>query len=225
MSSRKNVSFCWDGSITSCHYCLVHLYFVIWHNSVWIYPIHPTFAFGLWSLFFLSVSCYRWLKNINFQWDGCRLSGCFGNIRNIQSSQTCRQSMTIVSALKGKLLFRQVLQFSQNRQILIKIHTSAYHTILSNESEISVKFSPLLICSRSVIKPSQCLASWFSCQEISWIFDVCCQDLGNSWQGSQDFARFFKIVERNPRIFLDFLATKSRISKILAREKEIVASK
>ena len=31
------------------------------------------------------------------------------------------------------------------------------------------------------------------------------------------FARFFKIVERNPRKFLDFLARKPRLSKILAR--------
>ena len=61
--------------------------------------------------------------------------------------------------------------------------------------------------------------SWISCQENSWIFDICCQDLGNySWQGSQDFARFFKIVERNPRKFLEFLATKARITKILARK-------
>ena len=36
---------------------------------------------------------------------------------------------------------------------------------------------------------NQCLASWFSCQEFFWIFDISCQDLGNySWQGSQDFA-------------------------------------
>ena len=34
--------------------------------------------------------------------------------------------------------------------------------------------------------------------EKSWIFDMSCQDLGHySWQGVQDFARFFKIVERN----------------------------
>ena len=66
---------------------------------------------------------------------------------------------------------------------------------------------------------TQCLASWFSCQESFCIFDISCQDLGNySWQGSQNFARFFKIVERNPRKFLDFLATKPKISKILARE-------
>ena len=43
--------------------------------------------------------------------------------------------------------------------------------------------------------------------------------LGNySWQNSQDFARFFKIVEVNPRKFLDFFARKPRISKILAGE-------
>ena len=69
--------------------------------------------------------------------------------------------------------------------------------------------------------PSQCLASWFSCQEISWIFEISCQGLGDySWQGSQDFARFFNIVENNPRKFLDFLARKPRISKILARNEK-----
>ena len=64
---------------------------------------------------------------------------------------------------------------------------------------------------------TQCLVSWFSCPEISWIFEISCQDLGNySWESSQDFARFFKIVESNPRKFLDFLARKPRVSKILA---------
>ena len=66
---------------------------------------------------------------------------------------------------------------------------------------------------------TQCLASWFSCQEISWIFDISCQDLGHySWQSSQDFARFFKIVERNPGNFLDLLPREPKITKILARE-------
>ena len=66
---------------------------------------------------------------------------------------------------------------------------------------------------------AQCLASWFSCQEISWIFNSSCQYLGNySWQGSRDFASFFKIVERNPKKFWDFWARKPRLSKILARE-------
>ena len=70
-----------------------------------------------------------------------------------------------------------------------------------------------------LFRTTQCLASWFSCQEISWIFDICCRDLGNySWQGLQDFSRCSKIVERNPRKFLDFLARKARITKILARE-------
>ena len=42
------------------------------------------------------------------------------------------------------------------------------------------------------------LASWFSCQENSWIFETFCQNLGNySWQGSQDFAWFFKILAKN----------------------------
>ena len=66
---------------------------------------------------------------------------------------------------------------------------------------------------------TQCLASWFSCQEISWIFDISCQDLGHySWQSSQDFARFFKIVERSPKNFLDLLPREPKITKILARE-------
>ena len=69
------------------------------------------------------------------------------------------------------------------------------------------------------IATTQCLASSFSCRENSWIFDISCYDLGNySWQGLQDFARFLKIVERNQRKLLDFLARKLRISKILARE-------
>ena len=36
------------------------------------------------------------------------------------------------------------------------------------------------------------------------------------------FAKFFKIVERNPRKFLEFLATKAKITKILARETKKV---
>ena len=47
---------------------------------------------------------------------------------------------------------------------------------------------------------AQCLASWFSCEENYWIFQISRQDLANySWQGSQDFARFFKIAERNSK--------------------------
>ena len=43
---------------------------------------------------------------------------------------------------------------------------------------------------------AQCLATWFSCQEISWIFDISCQDHGNnSWQDSQDFARLWKEIQ------------------------------
>ena len=43
--------------------------------------------------------------------------------------------------------------------------------------------------------------------------------LPRSWQlFLVRFARFFKIVERNPRKFLHFLAGKPRLSKILARE-------
>ena len=58
-----------------------------------------------------------------------------------------------------------------------------------------------------------CLASRFSCQEDSWIFGISCQDLGNYyWQGSQYFARFFKIVEKNPRKLLDFWARKCKRS-------------
>ena len=38
------------------------------------------------------------------------------------------------------------------------------------------------------------------------------------WKASQDFPRFFKIVERNPKKFLEILAPKPKISQILARE-------
>ena len=69
------------------------------------------------------------------------------------------------------------------------------------------------------VKRYPVLASWFSSQDNFWIFDISCQDLGNySWQSSQDFARFFKIMETNPRKILDFLARKARIFKILARK-------
>ena len=61
--------------------------------------------------------------------------------------------------------------------------------------------------------------TWIFCRDNSWIFEISCQDLGNySWQGSQDFARFFKIVERNPRKITEFFSTKPRKLKILARE-------
>ena len=66
---------------------------------------------------------------------------------------------------------------------------------------------------------AQCLASWFSSQENSWIFDISCQDLSNySWQGSQDIAIFFKMVGKNQMKILEFLATKAKITKILAGE-------
>ena len=80
------------------------------------------------------------------------------------------------------------------------------------------------VVSNSVL--TQWLASWFCSEEISWIFDISCQHLGDySCQGLQDFARFFKTVERNPTQFLDFLARKPRISKILARETRKSCSK
>ena len=45
---------------------------------------------------------------------------------------------------------------------------------------------------------AQCLASWFSCQENSWIFEISGKDLGNySWKGSQDFARSWKAIHEN----------------------------
>ena len=34
---------------------------------------------------------------------------------------------------------------------------------------------------------TQCLASWFSCQETSWIFYISCQDLGKVRKILQDF--------------------------------------
>ena len=67
---------------------------------------------------------------------------------------------------------------------------------------------------------TQCLASYFLCQQTSWNFEISCQDLDNySWQGTQDIAKIFKIVERNPMNFLDFLARKPGTSNILAKEK------
>ena len=53
----------------------------------------------------------------------------------------------------------------------------------------------------------QCLESWFSWQENAWIIVTSSQDLDNySWLNMQDFARFFNIIERNPRKFMDFMA-------------------
>ena len=77
-----------------------------------------------------------------------------------------------------------------------------------------IRFSTNCFTNHHIVTHS--LASWFSCQEISWIFEISCQDLGNnSWQCSQHSARYFKIVDRNPREFLDKLSKKPRISKIL----------
>ena len=55
---------------------------------------------------------------------------------------------------------------------------------------------------------TQCLESWFSRQENSWILSIFCENLGNYfWQDMPDFASLFKIAERNPRF-----------SRILARK-------
>ena len=88
------------------------------------------------------------------------------------------------------------------------------HKKVGNKENLNSFFTTV---SLSVV--AQCLASWFSYQENSWIFDTSCKDLGNySLQGSQDSARFFKIVEWNPKKNLDLLATKPRMPKILARD-------
>ena len=59
----------------------------------------------------------------------------------------------------------------------------------------------------------------FLAKKILRFFEISCQDVGNySWQGSREFARLFKIVEKIPRRFLDLLSRKLRISKILARK-------
>ena len=51
------------------------------------------------------------------------------------------------------------------------------------------------------------IANW---QENSWIFRVFGQDLGKfSWRNMPDFAKFFRILERNPRLS-KILITKSR---------------
>ena len=85
---------------------------------------------------------------------------------------------------------------------------------------ISIKNIELIHCHLWwFMKTPVCLASWFFGQENWWIVAISSQDLGNySRQSSQDFARFFKIVEKNPRRFLEFLAIKARIFKILAKE-------
>ena len=78
---------------------------------------------------------------------------------------------------------------------------------------------PLLSPHKQRCLQTQCLASWFSCQEVSWIFEISCQDFGNySWQGSQDFARFFKIAEENPRKVLGVLANKSKNKQNLGKK-------
>ena len=57
--------------------------------------------------------------------------------------------------------------------------------------------------------PTQCLESWFSCQEISRIFDISCQDLGNySWQGSQDFCEIFQDRGKKSKKFFGFIGKK-----------------
>ena len=70
-----------------------------------------------------------------------------------------------------------------------------------------------------ILSSTQCLASWFSCQENSWIFEIYCQDFGNySWpgtQGLQNFSRSCKQIKEN---FWTSWQKLPRISKILARE-------
>ena len=62
---------------------------------------------------------------------------------------------------------------------------------------------------------SKCLASWFSLQEISWKFGSSSKILAIRFS-----ARFFKIMDRNPRKFLDFLARKQDIQDLTKRTKK-----
>ena len=51
------------------------------------------------------------------------------------------------------------------------------------------------------------------------VLEISCQDLVHySWKDTIDFARLFKILERNPRYFSKIMARKPRLFKILARE-------